>query len=137
MDRHRVLLYDGVCGFCDATVQFILKHDRSRRMRFAPLNGDYARRVFRRHPKLNGVDSLVLIETDLGGHEWISVRSNAVMRIALYLGGFWRCAIIFKLIPRFLRDAAYDLFARHRYRWFGRRNECAVPSARVRARFLD
>src|SRR5688572_32991168 len=105
MDRELVLLYDGLCGFCDATVQFILKHDRRGSMQFAPLQGDFARGLLARHPALAAIDSLVLIEQDARGAERVSVRSEAVLRIADYLGGAWRVARLLKVVPRSLRDA--------------------------------
>lgn len=136
--KHQVLLYDGLCGFCDRTVQFILARDPGGRMRFAPLQGEFAGDVLRRHPALAGVDSLVLVEVDgrpLGARPLM--RSDAVLAIADYLGWPWRAAVVFRLLPRFLRDWAYDVFARHRYRLFGRYDTCPLPSPDVRARFID
>ena len=132
-----VLLYDGVCGFCDSTVQFIIKRDRRGEMRFAPLQGEFAGQVLRRHPELNGVDSLILVERAGTGAEVVSARSEAVVRIGEYLGGGWSAARLLRVVPRFLRDAVYDLFARFRYRLFGRMDACPIPSPAVRARFID
>ena len=139
-----MLLYDGFCGFCNGTVRFILARDRAGTMRFAPLDGDFARAVLARHPALAGVDSLVLVEreergegTGESGAERVSVRSEAVLRIAEYLGGGWVIAAVLRVVPRPLRDWGYDLFARVRYRLFGRLPTCPVPPLAVRARFLD
>jgi predicted DCC family thiol-disulfide oxidoreductase YuxK len=133
-----VLLYDGLCGLCDRSVQFVLRHDRHGVIRFATLQGDFARAVLARHPKLAGVDSLVLLESDrASGTERVSTRSTGVLRIARYLGGPWRLARIFHLVPRFLRDAAYDAVARRRLRIFGRLERCRVPEPAQRARFID
>ncbi|MGH7471599.1 MAG: thiol-disulfide oxidoreductase DCC family protein [Longimicrobiales bacterium] len=134
--RHSVLLYDGVCGFCNRTVQFVLARDRSGHMRFAPLQGEFAAALFVRHPELRAVDSLILVETDDHQQERISVRSTAILRIAEYLGGGWQLARMFGVVPRALRDAAYDAFARSRYRLFGRYDSCPLPAPGVRARFL-
>ena len=131
-----VLLYDGVCGFCDATVQFIIDRDRRREMLFAPLQGEFAAEVLRRHPALKGVDSLILVERTEAGAERISTRSEAVVRIGEYLGHGWGIARLLRIVPRFLRDAGYDLFARFRYRLFGRMDSCPIPAPEVRARFL-
>jgi predicted DCC family thiol-disulfide oxidoreductase YuxK len=133
-----VLLYDGLCGFCDRTVQFILARDPGGMMRFAPLQGEFARDVLRRHPSLHGVDSLVWVEaraTSTGASPL--VRSDAILAVADYLGWPWRAAVMFRIVPRFLRDWAYDLFARYRYQLFGRFNACPLPSPDVRARFID
>ena len=132
-----VLLYDGVCGFCDSTVQFIIARDRRGAMRFAPLQSEFAARVMRRHPELAGVDSLILVQRDDAGAERVSARSEAVIRIGEYLGHGWGAARLLRIVPRFLRDAGYDLFARFRYRVFGRMDSCPIPSKEIRARFIS
>ena len=132
-----VLLYDGLCGFCDGTVQFILEHDRRGALRFATLQGDFARGVIERHPELAGVDSLVLVERGTSGEERIYVRSEGALQVATYLGGAWTLARGLRMVPRFLRDLVYDGFARVRYRVFGRYDACPIPSAEQRARFID
>lgn len=107
-------------------------------MRFATLQGDFARGVMARHPELAGVDSLVLVEPDeRTGAERVTVRSAGALRVARYLGGGWHLARVFALVPRPLRDLVYDGFARIRYRVFGRYDACPVPSPEQRARFID
>jgi predicted DCC family thiol-disulfide oxidoreductase YuxK len=136
-DRGPVLLYDGLCGFCDGTVQFILRHDRRGTLKFATLQGDFARDVITRHPELAGVDSLVLVERDSSGTEHVHVRSDGALRVARYLGGAWHLARAAAIVPRFIRDWTYDGFARIRYRVFGRYDACPIPSPEQRARFID
>lgn len=132
-----VLMYDGLCGFCDGAVQFILRHDEGGRMKFAPLQGDFARAMLERHPELRDVDSIILVEPgDAPGAERISVRTTAALRVASYLGGIWNTTVIARIVPRPIRDWAYDTFARNRYRWFGRHDSCPIPSPEQRARFL-
>ena len=131
-----VLLYDGVCGFCNKTVQMILDRDRRGEMRFAALQSDYGRTVVGRHPQLQGVDSVVYVEPAADG-ERIYVRSDAALKVASYLGGFWKVLLAAKVVPRALRDYFYDLFARNRYRLFGKYDACMLPPPEVRARFLD
>jgi predicted DCC family thiol-disulfide oxidoreductase YuxK len=126
-----VLLYDGLCGFCDGTVQFILRHDRRGTMQFATLQGELGQRVLSGTRELQGVDSLVMLEGDR-----VHVKSEAALRIAAYLGGAWRLALVLRLVPRALRDWGYDLFARHRYRFFGKHDSCPIPAPEVRARFI-
>ena len=136
--RGPVLLYDGLCGFCDGTVQFILRHDRRGTLRFATLQGDFARDVIARHPELDGVDSLVLLEpNETSRAEKVYVRSAGALRVARYLGGPWHLARATAIVPRFLRDWAYDGFARVRYRVFGRYDSCPIPTPEQRARFID
>jgi predicted DCC family thiol-disulfide oxidoreductase YuxK len=131
-----VLLYDGLCGFCNATVQFILRNERRHFLRFAALQGGFAAGVITRHPDLAQVDSLVWVEGE-GALEVARVRSDAALTVAAYLGGWWRFWQIFRLIPRVVRDAMYDLLARNRFRFFGRHDTCPVPASEVRARFVD
>jgi predicted DCC family thiol-disulfide oxidoreductase YuxK len=133
-----VLLYDGECAFCDRAVQFLLARDRAGTFRFAPLQGEFARGVLERHAELRGVDSLILVERDAGSTaERVYVRSDGVLRVAQRLGGVWRWATLARVVPRAVRDAAYDAFARVRYRVFGRYDACRLPSAEQRTRFLD
>ena len=131
-----VLLYDGVCGFCNKTVQMILDRDRRGEMRFAALQSDYGRAVVGRHPELQGVDSVVFVEPAAEG-ERVHIRSDAALKVADYLGGFWKLLLAAKVVPRSLRDYFYDLFARNRYRFFGKYDACMLPPPEVRARFLD
>ena len=133
-----VLLYDGVCGFCNKTVQMILDHDRRGTMRFAALQSDYGRGVVGRHAELRGVDSVVFVENSPGGGERVFVRSDAALRVLEYLGGAWRLLLFAaRVVPKPVRDFFYDLFARHRYRLFGKYESCMLPPPEVRSRFLD
>ena len=131
-----VLLYDGACGFCSATVQLVLRRDRRGALRFAVLGGAYARALVARHPDLADVDSLVWAESSARG-ERVFVRSEAGLRLARYLAGPWHLALVAWLLPRFLRDSVYDVVARHRHRLGGPADACFVPPPEVRARFLD
>lgn len=132
-----VLLYDGSCGFCSASVQFVLRHERDRSLRFAPLDGVFAAEVAARHPDLARVDSLIWVEPASSGRpEEVRVRSAAVLRAAEYLGGAWALARVARLVPRVLLDAGYDLFARHRHRIIRPPERCYLPPPDARARFL-
>ena len=134
-DGAPVLLYDGVCGFCNKSVQLILDHDRRGSMRFAALQSDYGQAVVERHPELRGVDSVVFVESP-GGGERIHVRSDAALKVAAYLGGFWKIFLAARVLPRGLRDYCYDLFARNRYKLFGKYDTCMLPPPEVRSRFF-
>jgi predicted DCC family thiol-disulfide oxidoreductase YuxK len=136
-----ILLFDGTCGFCAGSVRFVLRHDRRGTLRFAALESPFGQRVVQQHPHLRSIDSVVWFDdsdtaaTAPGGHR-ISVRSEAALRVAQYLGGFWWTVARFaRLVPRPMRDAAYDLIARHRYRLS--RPQCLLPSAEERRRFVD
>lgn len=132
-----VLLYDGICGFCNSAVQTILRLDRRKTMRFAALDSDFARAVVARHPALAGVDSVVYVDNPGAPDERVTVRSAAALRVAEYLGGPWRTLRVAGVIPGSVRDRLYDGFARIRYRVFGKHDSCPIPAADVRARFLS
>jgi predicted DCC family thiol-disulfide oxidoreductase YuxK len=127
----RVIYFDGYCGLCDRLVRFVLPRDRRRRYHFAPLQGTTAR------DRLAGAgdpqDSDTVILDDEGT---LRIRSDAALAIVAGLGGVWQSAALLRLIPRPLRDAIYDWIARHRFRWFGRRNACRVPGPEEHERFL-
>lgn len=131
-----MLLYDGTCGFCAASVQFILRHERRHTLRFAALESEAGRQVRARHPAIDGLDSMIWVEHpgDIG--ERVLVRSEAGLRIARYMGGLWRMAVLGRLMPRVLRDAAYDTVARHRHRLVPEPEQCYVPPPDVRRRFI-
>jgi predicted DCC family thiol-disulfide oxidoreductase YuxK len=135
---HPVLLYDGTCGFCAESVQLVLRHDRRQTLRFAALQGEFGAAVRARHPSLEWVDSIVWVEpAGERGPERVLVRSDAALRVARYLGGWFTLARLGALVPRALRDRAYDLIARHRHQLLAAGPSCLVPPADVRGRFLD
>jgi predicted DCC family thiol-disulfide oxidoreductase YuxK len=132
-----LMLYDGSCGLCAASVQFILRHERRQTLRFAALQSDLAAGIRARHPEIDGVDSMVWVEPDAGGHtERVTVRSTAVIDAARYLGGPWRLAVAGRAIPAPLRDALYNFVARHRHRFLRDQDQCFLPPPAMRARFL-
>ena len=135
-DSGPILLYDGVCGFCNGLVQFMIRHDRRGTLRFAALDSGYARTLLAQHPSLAGIDSVVWVES-VGTDDRVFTRSDAALRAAKHLGGPWRLLAPLGLTPRPARDALYDLFARHRYRFFGHYDACPIPPPAVRARFLE
>lgn len=136
--RMPVLLYDGVCGFCNETVRTLLRLDPRGALRFAALQSDYGQSVVARHPELAGVDSVVFVEPAAAGEaERVHVRSDAALRVVSYLGGAWRVFLLARLLPRPLRDFLYDAFARNRYKLFGKYDSCMLPAPEVRSRFLD
>jgi len=133
----RLVLYDGVCGFCDKSVQWLLDHDREGCLRFAPLQGPTAQAVLARHPELpSGIDSILFVESDAEG-ETVTYRSRAVFRICRHLPGGWRALSWLRFVPPFLTDLVYRVIARVRYRIWGKLDACRVPLPEERARFLE
>ncbi|GAB3321435.1 thiol-disulfide oxidoreductase DCC family protein [Larkinella ripae] len=127
------ILFDGVCNLCNAAVHFIIDRDPQNRFRFAALQSDAGRRLLARFPPASGpVDSIVLIRN---GRSY--VKSDAALAIARHLSGAWPAFTVFRVFPRFLRDWAYDLIAKNRYRFFGREAACRIPTPALKARFLE
>ncbi|MGV0627465.1 thiol-disulfide oxidoreductase DCC family protein [Mycolicibacter minnesotensis] len=132
-----VLLYDGLCGVCDRSIQTILRFDRHGTLRFAALDSDFARAVIARHSELQGIDSVVFVHNPGRPDERVEVRSAAALQVLRYLGGPFRLLLAARIIPAGLRDRLYDRFAAIRYRVAGRYDTCPVPGPKVRARFLE
>jgi predicted DCC family thiol-disulfide oxidoreductase YuxK len=132
----QIILFDGVCNLCNSVVQWVIERDAEKRFVFASLQSDTARRRLERVLSSEEIhalpDSVVLIDSD-GVH----VRSAAAMRIARGLGAPYALLGLGVALPRPVRDAIYNLVARKRYRWFGRRDTCMTPSPDVAERFLD
>lgn len=129
----RIVLFDGECAFCAASVQFVLRRDPGGLFRFAPLQSALGRDLCARH----GVDPEALDTFVLVTRDGAFVRSDAALAVARELGAPWRVlAALGRLVPRPLRDWAYGVVARNRYRWFGRRDACLVPPDDARSRFL-
>lgn len=133
-DTHPIVLFDGVCNLCNGTVQFIIDRDPSGAFRFAALQSDAGKTALaargRAAPE-GEPDSVLLLDGDR-----VYERSDAALRIARRLSGAWRLFFVFIVVPRFLRDLVYRFIAKHRYRWFGKTEECRVPTPELRARFL-
>ncbi|GAB4487659.1 MAG: thiol-disulfide oxidoreductase DCC family protein [Saprospiraceae bacterium] len=128
-----ILLFDGVCNLCNASVQWVLKRDRNGIFKFAALQSEIGQRLLQQFGfSQENFDTVVLVDG-----EKVFTRSDAPLEIARRLGGLWSLFFVFKIIPRFLRDAVYNWVARNRYRWFGRREECMLPRPEWKNRFLD
>ena len=132
----RLVLYDGVCGLCDKSVQWLLDHDPEGKLRFAPLQGPTAQAILERHPKLpRALETVIFVERE-GESERVHVRSHAIFHICKHVSGFARALAIFRFVPAFLTDLGYRLVAKIRYRVWGKLDQCRVPTPDERARFL-
>ncbi len=128
--EYPIILFDGICNFCSASVLFIIKRDPKGQFRFAALQSDFSK-------DLIGVadltmDTLLLVEDGV-----VYKESTAALHIARKLRGGWKLLYGFIILPRFIRDPIYRLISRNRYQWFGKKDECMVPTPELRARFLD
>jgi len=130
---HPVLFYDDRCGFCSATVRFVLRHETAYALRFASVHGPLAARVL---PGAGHASDDTVVWYD-PANDRVRVRSDAALEIARYLGGAWRIAAIGRVVPRFIRDGLYDLVARHRHRLPIGKDACIVLPVDARSRFLD
>jgi predicted DCC family thiol-disulfide oxidoreductase YuxK len=129
---HPVILFDGVCNFCNASINFIIQHDKKKVFRFAPLQSQAGQKLLQHYnlPTEN-FGSFLLIEKGI-----VYQKSTASLKVYRKLSWFWKWTQMGWLAPKFLRDAVYDLIARNRYKWFGKKEACMVPSSDVRNRFL-
>jgi predicted DCC family thiol-disulfide oxidoreductase YuxK len=134
-----ILLYDGVCGLCNRLVQFSLKRDANQRLRFASLQSDFAGKVLqRRGLDARDLDSVYFVENCGRADERLASRSDAVISVLRLIGGSWTiAAALLQIIPTSIRDWAYGIIARNRYRIFGKSESCPLPEARDSHRFLD
>ena len=129
--NQEIVYYDGLCALCDGFVRFIVARDRRRRFTFAPLQGETARNRLAGRLAVESMKTVVLEEN--GG---LRTRSDAALAILTALGGPWVLLASLRIVPRPIRDAVYDLIARRRYQWFGRRELCRIPAPEERDRFL-
>ena len=130
--QHPVIVFDGMCVLCSANARFVLRHDRTGRFRLATMQGAAGSALMRRH----GIDPLdpetfIFVE---GGR--VRRNSDAALAIVARLDWPWKALSALRIVPRALRDAVYRLVARNRYRWFGKREECFVPTPEQAARIL-
>jgi predicted DCC family thiol-disulfide oxidoreductase YuxK len=127
-----IVLFDGHCNLCNRSVDFIIRHDKAERYRFAALQSESAQRLLTdRGITAEGLNTVILV-TPHG----VFRRSSAGLRIARHLDGLWPVLWVFILVPKPVRDAVYDWIARNRIRWFGERETCRVPTPSEAARFL-
>ena len=129
---HPVILFDGVCNFCNGAVNFLIKQDAKGHFRFAALQSNPGQEILRRfNLPLEGFQSFLLLKGDK-----LYQKSDAALHLLPYLPWYWQWANVGWLIPGFLRNGIYNLIARNRYRLFGKKDACMVPSPEIRARFL-
>ncbi len=133
MTAPSLVLFDGVCNLCNASVQFLLRQDTAEKFLFASLQSNTGQKTLAQY----GLDSATIQSVVLIHHDQAYTKSSAALRLAWILGGVWSLAYIFIIVPKFLRDAVYDVVARNRYRWFGKSDTCWLPTAALKARFLD
>src|SRR5258707_6219589 len=127
----RIILFDGVCNLCSASVQFIIKRDSEKKFRFASLQSVFAKKILV-EKQIGDSGKTILFLKD----KKIYFRSDAALEISRELDGLWPVLYFLKIIPRFIRDAVYNFISRNRYRWFGKTDACWLPSPDLSSRFV-
>lgn len=131
-NKEKIILFDGVCNLCSSVVQFVIKRDKKDQFKFASLQGDAGQQILKKFNLPNNTfNSFILLEGEI-----LSTRSAAALRVAKYLGSGWSLLYGLMIIPRFLRDGVYNWIAKNRYKWFGKKEECWVPTPALRKKFL-
>jgi len=128
----KIVLFDGVCNLCNSSVQFLIRHDKKGVFKFASLQSESGQALLQKfNLPVNNFNSFVFIEG-----EKPYLRSSAALKVASYLGGFWKVLQILWIFPPFIRDGVYNLIAKNRYKWFGKKTECMIPTPELKAKFL-
>jgi predicted DCC family thiol-disulfide oxidoreductase YuxK len=128
-----VILFDGYCNLCNSQVNSILRFDYKKFFYFSNLDSSFSKKVI----KENKVESLEGNTIILYHNNKIIIKSNAAIKIAYLLGGFFKIFIIFKILPNLIRDGIYDVISRNRYRWFGKSDSCYIPKKEILDRFIN
>ena len=137
-ESNPIVLYDGVCGLCNHLVQFLLKHDTHDRFRFASLQSEFADNLLSRHgANAHDLDTVYVVKDYGLPGENLLTRSDAVVYMLTQLGGVWKLAAAGQVLPRAVRDAAYQVVVRNRYRVFGKHESCILPNPEHRDKFLE
>ncbi|MFT4678195.1 MAG: putative DCC family thiol-disulfide oxidoreductase YuxK [Litorivivens sp.] len=130
MPNSKIIFFDGICGLCNKAVDFLLRHDSKQRLKFSPLQGQTAAMLI---PKSAQKMDTFVYWTAGKSYQ----KSTAILRALSDIGGLWKLTSILLLIPAFMRNAVYSWVSKHRYDWFGKNENCRVPTACERTQFLD
>ncbi|MDO6801902.1 DCC1-like thiol-disulfide oxidoreductase family protein [Wenyingzhuangia sp. 1_MG-2023] len=132
LKKHPIVLFDGVCNLCNTSVQIVIKNDAKNTFKFAPLQNPEVQ-IYLQNQKedFNGVDSILLLTP-----QKIYTKSSAALTIAKNLKGMYALLYVFYLIPKPIRDLVYDFIAKNRYRWYGKQDQCMIPTKALKNKFL-
>ena len=133
LENKSIIFFDGVCNLCNNSVKFIIKRDKHKRFLYASLQSDAARDILLQFKiKNSNLDSIILLENGK-----FYQKSTAILKIAKQLNGLWKLNYGFLIIPKLMRDFIYDIIAKNRYKWFGKREVCMLPTGDMKLRFLE
>jgi predicted DCC family thiol-disulfide oxidoreductase YuxK len=128
----QIILFDGVCNFCNGSVNFLIKRDPNGIFKFAPLQSEIGQQLITKNNITGEIDSIILVKENI-----VYIKSDALIEIIKELKWYWKMLIIVKIIPKKFRDLLYDLIANNRYKWFGKRDSCMIPDENVKSRFIS
>lgn len=132
-DDAHIVLFDGVCNFCNAVVNFLIQQDKNKELRFAAMQSEAGQKLVMKYQFLQDyLKSFVLIEN---GKAY--TKSTAALRLYNHLPWYWKWTQALWIVPKPVRDAVYSFIARNRYKWFGKKDHCMIPTQQIRSRFLD
>ena len=130
----KIILFDGLCNLCNSSVQFLIKKDSKDIFRFVSLQSELGKELLSKLPiAIQKTDSIILYESEAVFY----YKSQAVFQIIKTLGGLFNCLLIFKLLPYSMCDVVYDYIAKNRYQWFGKKEQCLVPTKEIQSKFLN
>ena len=126
-----IVFFDGVCNLCQGSVRYLIKHDKKGVLKFASLQGNYAK-DFVNEAEIQSMQSILFFDGKM-----LYKKSTAVLKLSRLLGGWYQLLLLGYILPRFFRDWLYNIVAKNRYRWFGKKDQCMLPSKGFENRFLD
>lgn len=134
LSKHKeLILFDGVCNLCNSSVLYVIKHDKTDRFRFAPLQSDIGQLIISKYNlDTSKTDSILLYSNNNG----LAIKSTAALKIARHLGFPQNLMSIFFIVPPFIRNWVYDYIAKNRYKWYGKKEACMIPTPELKAKFL-
>jgi predicted DCC family thiol-disulfide oxidoreductase YuxK len=132
MNNQPIILFDGVCNFCNSAVNFVIKRNSKSNILFAPLQSEAGQKLLQQYNlPADDMQSFIFIENGI-----MYKQSTAALKVCRYLKGLWPLCYVFIIVPKFIRDGIYNWIAKNRYKWFGIRQQCMIPTPEVKARFL-
>jgi len=132
--QKQLILFDGVCNLCNSSIQYVIKYDKNDRFRFAPLQSDIGKQIIAKYEiDTTKTDSILLYSNENG----ISAKSTAALKVAKQLGFPRNVMTVFLIVPAFIRNWVYDYIAKNRYKWYGKKEACMIPTPELRAKFLE
>jgi predicted DCC family thiol-disulfide oxidoreductase YuxK len=131
-ENNNILLFDGVCNLCNNAVQFVIKRDKNAVTKFASLQSAIGQKILLQHQLSNTeFDSFVYIKNNV-----VLLKSTAALHLMKDIGGVWKLLYAFIIVPKFIRNFVYDIVAKNRYKWFGKKDVCMIPTVELQQRFL-